>query len=681
MRGFFLVTVVLGLLVGGAVAGVRAVTGGSSTRPGAATAEAGSPEATAAKFASAWSAGNLSALYLLLDATSQRATPYPTFSAAYDSFASETTETALAAKVTGTRAGGATLAVTLSTAYFANLEYTITLNLTPSVTGWLVAWTPADIHPDMVNGRTFKSDIKRPTRGSILDRNGVPLAVTEDIRYMGLNRSLVTDRAGLTAALVAFGFTKAQVDAAFAAPGTPTERVTVGVVSDAKQAAAAALVANQPATLLYFQSQRVHPLGAAAAHVVGYTRELTAEELAKLDGQGYRVGDRIGAVGIEAAENSVLAGEPGAALRLVEADGTTTVRTIASRPFVAGQDVKTTLDARVLTAAQARLGARAGAEVTIDPQTNEILAINSSPSFDPDAFERNDQAALDALAKEPGNPQDNRATNGLYSAGSTFKLVTGAAGLVDGGYKVTDTLPCPAIWYGLNPPRKNWEGAQGNLTIAQGLMRSCNTVFYQIGLDLYNKTDGALSKMARLFGFGAPTGVVGIAEAAGQVPDAAWKEKTLHQPWYPGDEVNLAIGQGALLITPLQLANAYSTFLGGGTLRTPVLLLGQPATARGTLPLTPAEAAHLKLGLELVTGPAGTANTVFALAGYTDFLGKSGTAEDAGLQQHVLFVAGSPQAKPTAVCAVVLDSGVYGSVEAGPIARDIVLAALKAEGG
>ena len=209
-------------------------------------------------------------------------------------------------------------------------------------------------------------------------------------------------------------------------------------------------------------------------------------------------------------------------------------------------------------------------------------------------------------------------------------------------------------------------------------MQSCDIYFYRAGMAL---GPDKIAEMAHLFGLGSRSGIDLPSENPGTVPDRNWKMKRMHQPWYPGDEVNLAIGQGALLITPLQLANAYSTFLGGGTLRTPVLLVGQPATARGTLPLTPAEAAHLKLGLELVTGPAGTANTVFALAGYTDFLGKSGTAEDAGLQQHVLFVAGSPQAKPTAVCAVVLDSGVYGSVEAGPIARDIVLAALKAEGG
>jgi len=681
MRGFFLVAVVLGLLVGGTVAGVRVFTGRSSssgTGKASPTAQPGSPQASAEQFAQAWTAGNLNGLYLLLDAPSQHATSYPTFAAAYRNYYAETTEDDLVAKVTGARDGAATLSVKLTTAYFGDLEYTIALNLTQSPTGWLVAWTPAAINADMVDGRTFKSDIQKPTRGAILDRNGIQLAATKDIRYLGLNRSLITDRPGTTSALVRFGFTQAQVDAAFNDPSGSDQRVAVGVVTDDKRDAAAQLVAQVTGTLLYFQSQRVHPLGAAAAQVVGYTRELTAEELAKRAGQGLEVGDRTGAVGIEASEDKALSGQAGGTLTIVEADQTTVVRTVVSKPYVPGQDIKTTLDAKVLVAAQARLGIRAGAAVTMDPQTNEILAINSNPSFDPDAFERNDQVALNALSKQPGNPQTNRATEGLYSAGSTFKLVTGAAGLVDGGYTPTDEFPCTAVWYGLgqDQPRKNWEGGQGMLTIAQGLMRSCNPVFYQIGLTLYNKTDGALSKMARLFGFGAPTGVVGIDEATGQVPDAAWKEKTQGQPWYAGDEVNLAIGQGALLITPLQLANAYSTFF-ADSLRNPVLIQGEPATSRGTLPMTAAQNAALKLGLQLVTGPNGTANTVFADAGYNDFLGKSGTAEDAGLQQHVLFVAASPRATPTVVCAVVLDNGEFGSVEAGPIARDIVLAALK----
>lgn len=207
-------------------------------------------------------------------------------------------------------------------------------------------------------------------------------------------------------------------------------------------------------------------------------------------------------------------------------------------------------------------------------------------------------------------------------------------------------------------------------------MRSCNPVFYEIALTLYNDTDGTLSDTARLFGFGTDSGTVGLVDEDGLVPDAAQKRAKTGQAWFPGDEVNLGIGQGDLLITPLQLANAYTAFV-NRQLRTPRLIAAETAAVRADIPLSDAQWNHLMSGLRLVTSARGTASAAFALAGYTDFAGKSGTAEDAGQQQHVLFVAMGPASAPTAIAAVVLDEGESGSIEAGPMARDIVLAALR----
>lgn len=678
IRLVFLSALVVGLLSGVLIAGARCALdddGSPAVIDPAATPEAGSPAAAAAAFAQAWSAEDTNELYLLLSPGAQRAYPSELVAGAYRRFSSELTLVSLAATVQSAEAGRATLAVRATTAYFGDLEYTTTLNLIQTAAGWTVDWTPAAIHPAMVDGREFKSTIQRPIRGSILDRNGVELAVTRDIRMLGLNRSLVADRGALTAALVEFGFAREQVDAAFDSPGGASQRIRVGQVTDDRVDEASLKLRPLPGVVLYFESLRVHPLGPAAAHVVGYTREYTAEELDARKGRGLRPGDRVGATGLEASQDAILAGEIGAELSVVASDGAV-VQTPFSRAFVAGRDVQTTLDAAVLQTAHDRLAGRAGAIVTIDPRTSELLALNSSPSFDPNAFERNDAIALAAITKAEGSPLANRATTGLYSAGSTFKLITGAAGLVYGGYTPSDRIECSAVWTGVDPPRKNWEGSQGPLTIAEALMRSCNPVFYEIGLKLYNETDGALSEMARAFGFGSETGIAGLYEEAGQVPDAAWKRATTGQPWYPGDEVNLSIGQGDLLITPLQLANAYSAFI-AGELRAPRVLIGAPLESRGALPLTPEQTAHLKLGLKLVTSARGTASAAFALAGYTDFAGKSGTAEDAGSQQHVLFVAMSPADEPRAIAAVVLDEGQSGSIEAGPIARDVVLAAIR----
>lgn len=666
----------VGLLVGSVVAGVSCWQSRGDDTPATPAVDdsPGSPGATATAFASAWTSENLDSLYLSLSATAQRAYPPEVVEEMYERFAEELTQQTLTASVQSAAPGTATLAVRLATAYFGIIEYTTTLNLSQTAAGWAIDWSPAAIHPKMVEGREFKSVIQRPVRGKILDRNGETLAATLDIRYVGLNRSLIQDEAALRASLFEFGFTEGQVNDALSSSAGPTQRVRVGPVPEAKSELASTMLRPIPGIVLYFESQRMHPLGAAAAHVVGYTQEMTAEELSKREGHGYRPGDRAGATGLEASQEEVLAGAIGAELRLVDSTGAV-AEVVSNQEFRQGADVLTTLDAGTLRAAYDELGTRSGASVVIDPATNAVLAVNSSPSFDPDAFERNDGAAVGQIAGSAGGPLLNRATGGVYSAGSTFKLVTAAAGLLYGGYKTTDRLECGAIWTGVDPPRRNWEGGQGLLTIAQGLMRSCNPVFYEIALKLYNDTDGALSATARMFGFGKSSGVVGLFDEDGQVPDAQQKRASTGQPWFPGDEVNLGIGQGDLLITPLQLANAYTAFV-NRELRAPRLLESQPQAAGTPIPLDDTQWAHLMNGLRLVTSATGTASAAFAFAGYNDFAGKSGTAEDAGSQQHVLFVAMAPAAAPRAVAAVVLDEGQSGSIEAGPIARDIVLAAL-----
>ncbi|MFN0096660.1 MAG: penicillin-binding transpeptidase domain-containing protein [Dehalococcoidia bacterium] len=684
MSRVFAAAIAFGLLAGLVVAVGRLLTADDGPRVSAsnpsptASVDLESARAVAERFAKAWSGEDLPGMFLLLTGDAQSTAPYRSFASDYETFATEWTLSGLSASVQSVSGTAATVAVRLSTAYFGQFEYTIRLNLAQTNARWGIVWDRTAIHPEMNGGRFFRSAIQRPSRAAILDRDGLELAVTRDVRMLGLNRAVINDRAALSAALVAFGFTAAEVDAAFASPAGATQRVPVGPIPEAKAQAASALPGQFPGVIVYFESQRVHPLGAAAAHVVGYTRELTAEELRKRPGEGLRAGDRAGATGIEAAMNPQLGGQVGYELRLVEPDGITTVRTLKQREFIPGAPVTTTLDAAVLRKSHERLAGRAGAIVVLDPRTNALLALNSSPSFEPDAFERNDAEKLAVITSATGGPLTNRATHGLYSAGSTFKLFTAAAGFLYGGFKPSDEFWCGALWDGVDPPRRNWEGTQGALTIAEGLMRSCNPVFYEIGLQLYNTTENALSKTARLFGFGAPTGISALAEEDGLVPDAAWKEQRHKEIWYPGDDVNLAIGQGALLITPVQLANAYSAFL-ANELRTLVTLKGEIAASRGAIPLTAEQQAHLRLGLRLVTTTAGTARAAFADLGYTDFAGKSGTAEDIGQQQHVLFVALSPAATPRALAAVVLDEGQSGSIEAGPIARDVVLAALAAE--
>ncbi len=682
LRRFLLASIVGGVLAGVAIAGIRSFVGGggsppSTPSPATATVPAGeTPRAVAARFAAAWEQGDTVAMYELLSAQAREDAPLADFIAAYASFREEAAVTGLAASVAGSGAQSATLRVHLETAWFGDFEYATILRFAPATEGVArIDWSPAAIHPALAGGGELRGEVRRPRRGAIYDRNGEPLAVTLDVRIIGLDRSRVFTQATVIQAFVSFGFGREEMEAAFASPLGLRQRVPVGVVPDELVEEAARFVEAVPGAVLWFEARRVHPLGPAAAHVVGYTREYTADELDALPGAGIRPGDRRGAAGLEAALETELAGRTGARLEVVGGDRPVL---LYERPFVPGSDVRTTLVADVLRVAHEGLGGMRGAAIVVDPRTNAILALNSSPAFDPDAFERGDQAALAELTAGEGQPLANRATYGLYSAGSTFKLVTGAAGLASGQYTPADRIFCGAVWYGVAPPRRNWEGARGLLTIAQGLMRSCNPVFYEIALTLYDEAPDALAEMARAFGFGAETGTAGLSDEAGLVPDATWKRETRGEPWYPGDAVNLGIGQGDLLVTPIQLANAYSAFL-AGQLRTPVILAeAPPAAAPRPLPLAADHAAHLQHGLELVTSAGGTAGWAFTGAGYDDFAGKSGTAEDSNDQEHVLFVAYSPRATPAALAAVVFDDGPAGRSLAAPLARDLVLAALTA---
>jgi penicillin-binding protein 2 len=214
-------------------------------------------------------------------------------------------------------------------------------------------------------------------------------------------------------------------------------------------------------------------------------------------------------------------------------------------------------------------------------------------------------------------------------------------------------------------------------------MRSCNPVFYDIGLRLDRIDPAILTQFTEGFGFGKQTGLNGLEDAAGVAPGPDWKKKALNEGWFSGDSVNMSIGQGFLLATPLQIANAYSAIT-TGTLRTPLLVKELRETGSGTvveraeaketgrLPVSPGTLDVLRRGTTMVAqDPRGTANSVFA-GSRLDAAGKSGTAEDVGVQSHALFAAYAPRSAPRGVAVVVLDEGESGSLEAGPITRRIL---------
>jgi penicillin-binding protein 2 len=260
-----------------------------------------------------------------------------------------------------------------------------------------------------------------------------------------------------------------------------------------------------------------------------------------------------------------------------------------------------------------------------------------------------------------------RATESAYATGSTFKVITMAAGIEKAGYKATDTFDCGLDWTGLpGVTLHNWQ-PQGRLTLVEALTESCNPAFYEIGLKLDQLDPTILPGFARAFGLGQPTRVVGVPESAGNVPDP-----TPVQPWTNGDAVNLAIGQGYLLATPLQLANAYAALANGGALRAPLLVKGAAQASLGSLPISPGTRATILEGMRRVTStPRGTA--AYAFQGErTPIAAKTGSAENENPQAHAWFVGFATPDQPRVLVLAMVEGGEHGGTVAAPVARQII---------
>ncbi|HET7769728.1 MAG TPA: penicillin-binding transpeptidase domain-containing protein, partial [Chloroflexota bacterium] len=325
----------------------------------------------------------------------------------------------------------------------------------------------------------------------------------------------------------------------------------------------------------------------------------------------------------------------------------------------------------------------------IDPTDGGLRALATFPRYDPNAFVTGQDAA--AILADPRQPLLHRPTQGVYTCGSTMKAITMAAGLESGLFRPESEFSCAGRWTGLpgltfhcwNP------SGHGRLSLVSGLAQSCNSVFYEVGKRLDEWNADFFPDFVRRAGLGSPPGALPGGEATGTVPTPAWKRDTLKEPWTRGDAVNLAIGQGSLLVSPLQVASLYAAIANGGALSGPRLLdravlpggaVDRPlerATRR--LPWSGETLAAVRAGLKDVVGaPHGTAAFVFhgsPLAGLT--AGKTGTAESApGRPTHAWFAGFAPFDAPRALVLVMLEHGGEGSRDAAPIARRVLEAAL-----
>ena len=660
--------------------------GGGTPTP---TPASSSSSAVAEQFLGRWEASDYDAMYGLLAASSQTEISREKFVGRYQAIAEEAT-------ITGVNyifdpspdpvAAELPFSVTFHTSFFGDILDVNSMTLANEAQGWRVVWSPSLIFHDLDGAELVHFFPDNPRRGSIFDRNGTALALDGQLPVIGVVKSLIKDKEALIADLAQ----RLEL---------PAEKVREKVEADVPSYYFIPLktlpYGTPPEALAPFQqiegvvvrqqTQRVYPEGSLAGHTLGYLVEVSEEQLKELGPKGYRPGDLIGAAGLEAHFQDELAGERGGTLTIITPEGTVS-HTIAKREATPGKDIHLALDVNVQREAEAALGDRAGSIVVLDPVDNSVLAIASHPTINPNDFVTGlSSEAYERLSNDPHLPFLHRAVAATYPSGSTFKPVTMAAGLEKGGYTVDSRFPCPPVWYGLGPDfvKRNWQTVdRGSLTLAEGLMASCNPVFFEVAVTLDGIDPEILPSFASAFGFGKPTGIVGLDEAAGVAPSPEWKQEHEGEPWYTGDSVNLSIGQGYLLVTPLQLANMYSALAKTGVLRTPVLvrsIVGADGKARefeakelGRLPVSEGTLAAIRQGLTLViASPGGTSYQAF-LGSSVAAAGKSGTAEDVELQQHVFFVAYAPRDDPRIVALVALDEGQSGSLEAGPMVRRVL---------
>jgi penicillin-binding protein 2 len=441
-----------------------------------------------------------------------------------------------------------------------------------------------------------------------------------------------------------------------------------------------------------YSSPRFYFDNGIAPHAVGYVAAISAEDLEKYRRNGYLQGELVGQRGLEQWGEPYLLGKRGGTLYVRNAQDQP-IEKLADVPSLPAQAITTTLDMNFQEGVQQAIQGFRGAVVVLERDTGRVLAIASAPSFDPNAFTPGNYNAFSQLAdisSDPNQPLFNRATEGQYPLGSVFKIITISAALQSGVYTPETTYQCGYHFTevpGLLLNDWTWDHFQqdgttqpsGLLTLPQGLIRSCNPFFWHIGLDLYNRgLTKAVSDMARGFGLGSPTGITGMNEASGNIPD----------PESQVDAVNNAIGQGQTLVTPIQVADFVAAVGNGGTLYVPQIVerIGAPGQTpsfefqpkvRGTLPISPE---NLQVVQQAMVGviksqkPRGTAEYTFRGMSIP-IAGKTGTATSNTIVPHAWFAgytfAENPD-KPDIAIAVVCENQGEGADFAAPIFRRVI---------
>jgi penicillin-binding protein 2 len=440
---------------------------------------------------------------------------------------------------------------------------------------------------------------------------------------------------------------------------------------------------------------RYYPFGALMEPVLGYVGRINVTELAAVDPANYSVTNYIGKTGIEKYYENQLHGEVGIQQLETSAQGQV-IRASQNRPAIAGENLHLTIDSHLQAIAQQALNGQSGAVVALDPRNGEILALVSNPNFDPNQFVTGiSNSAYQLLQNDPQRPLFNRVLQGEFPPGSTMKPFYALGGLSNGVISTSDHFYCPGFFKLPNSSHIYhcwWRTGHGSIAVEEAIVQSCDTFFYHLA---QNSGIARMDAILQEFGFGQMTGIDTSTERSGLVPSPTWKMRVHHTAWYPGDTIDAGIGQGFLLVTPLQLANAVMRLVDHGS-GYQIHLLQATETPSGAHTIvspnlmTPINLPKSDIDLvlramhEVVSDPRGTGYRAGADAPYT-FGGKSGTAQvfslhgnqkdlakmlPQQLRDHAWFAAFAPADHPTIVMVVFVEHG--GEGEASLVTRHIL---------
>ncbi len=567
-----------------------------------------------------------------------------------------------------------------------------------------------DYYVELSQGNRVRLDPIPASRGLILDRNGKVLADNEPAYQLELIREQVPDLDDTLRRLAALGLIDAEEvedTRHMILSRRSFDNVPVRLrLTDEEIGRFAVHRYEFPGVDLATRQTRHYPHGQLGVHALGYVSAISEQDLEHIDRSSYAGTTLIGKLGIESAFERELHGKNGFREILVNAQGRSVQRQGAyapelhSLPPVAGEDLVLALDLQAQQAAEDGLGDHRGAVVAIDPNTGDVLALASKPGFDPASFARGlTRSEYAALSDDIDKPLLNRALRGTYPSGSTIKPALALAAL---SYHLVDPnrqefcsgvfhLPGSSLLF-----REGKTGRHGYLDLTHAIAKSCDVYFFGLAATVGGER---IANFLTQFGYGALTGIDISGEKPGLLPSPEWKRQAFKRPadqvWFPGDSVNFGIGQGYLLVTPLQLAHVAAVLAERGKSFRPRLVTGVRDLAGHITPIPPTanppvsgvSDADWDTVLNGMVGAAtyGTAAAISKGASYT-IAGKTGTAQvftvsrserltdkvAERLKDHSWFIAFAPVEAPRIAVAVLVENGGFGASAAAPIARRVM---------